>query len=549
MRLAVVSDIHGNLPALEAVLEDIHAAGADLTVNLGDIVSGPLWPAETAARLILASRDAGAVPLLRGFLETSGSAAGRMQSMALLAALGALDVAGVEAGLKDPDPAVRARAVRLATGFNSTRLRSAMAVLGEDANPWVRLELAFAIAAWPELERAPVIRTLLARGQKLVREAALHSVGGAVGLVFERRQDSPALEAATTDAVVRIIGRRNDPAAVQMVLRALAGAQGTVEDFETLEALAGGLKAAGSTLSAADPTGTLAPLLKRVSEEAVSGNGPGQAAAVDCLVYLPWSEARGPLAALLRTGSGGDAAAGAVRALGRIQDPGATDLLMEALPGLNRELRREAIAVLLRRGESTRRLLDALGAGNVSLADVSVDQVTQLRRHSDVAIRNRSRDLFGEAPASRAEVVNQYLSALEKPGTPERGAVLFQERCATCHAFRGVGVALGPDLASVVSNGREKLLVSVLDPNREVAPNFSAWMATTRDGSELIGILVRDSDASVTLKQAGGGEVTVARKDLVKLVPEGRSLMPEGLESGLTPSDLADLLAWLTAGR
>jgi predicted phosphodiesterase len=51
-RIAIVSDIHGNLPALEAVIAEIGAAGADAVVNLGDIVSGPLWPAETAARLM-----------------------------------------------------------------------------------------------------------------------------------------------------------------------------------------------------------------------------------------------------------------------------------------------------------------------------------------------------------------------------------------------------------------------------------------------------------------------------------------------------------------
>lgn len=52
MRLAAISDIHGNLPALEAVLADIARAGVDATVNLGDIVCGPLWPAETADRLM-----------------------------------------------------------------------------------------------------------------------------------------------------------------------------------------------------------------------------------------------------------------------------------------------------------------------------------------------------------------------------------------------------------------------------------------------------------------------------------------------------------------
>ena len=61
MRIAAISDVHGNLPALEAVLADIARCGADVTVNLGDIVSGPLWPAETAERLIALD-----LPTIRG---------------------------------------------------------------------------------------------------------------------------------------------------------------------------------------------------------------------------------------------------------------------------------------------------------------------------------------------------------------------------------------------------------------------------------------------------------------------------------------------------
>jgi predicted phosphodiesterase len=52
MRLAVIADIHGNALALDAVLADIAAAGIDRIVNLGDMVSGPLWPRETAERLM-----------------------------------------------------------------------------------------------------------------------------------------------------------------------------------------------------------------------------------------------------------------------------------------------------------------------------------------------------------------------------------------------------------------------------------------------------------------------------------------------------------------
>jgi hypothetical protein len=50
--MAVLSDIHGNLPALLAVLAQIDAEGITHVVNLGDIVSGPLWPRETAGRLM-----------------------------------------------------------------------------------------------------------------------------------------------------------------------------------------------------------------------------------------------------------------------------------------------------------------------------------------------------------------------------------------------------------------------------------------------------------------------------------------------------------------
>ncbi|SDR60624.1 phosphoesterase, MJ0936 family [Rhizobiales bacterium GAS191] len=47
MRIAVLADIHGNALALEAVLADVKRRGTDLTVDLGDCVSGPLWPRET----------------------------------------------------------------------------------------------------------------------------------------------------------------------------------------------------------------------------------------------------------------------------------------------------------------------------------------------------------------------------------------------------------------------------------------------------------------------------------------------------------------------
>ena len=56
MRIAVIADIHGNLPALEAILADIRCREVDRTINLGDCVSGPLWPREVCD-LVMARDD------------------------------------------------------------------------------------------------------------------------------------------------------------------------------------------------------------------------------------------------------------------------------------------------------------------------------------------------------------------------------------------------------------------------------------------------------------------------------------------------------------
>ena len=61
MRLAILSDIHGNLRTLEIVLADIKPRGADATVNLGDCVTSPLWPRETLDLL-----DTLSLPTVRG---------------------------------------------------------------------------------------------------------------------------------------------------------------------------------------------------------------------------------------------------------------------------------------------------------------------------------------------------------------------------------------------------------------------------------------------------------------------------------------------------
>jgi predicted phosphodiesterase len=61
MKIAAITDIHGNLPALQAVLADIDREGVDAIVNCGDTLGGPLESAKTADLLM-----ARGIPMIAG---------------------------------------------------------------------------------------------------------------------------------------------------------------------------------------------------------------------------------------------------------------------------------------------------------------------------------------------------------------------------------------------------------------------------------------------------------------------------------------------------
>jgi predicted phosphodiesterase len=91
MRLALVSDIHGNLPALEAVVADIRRRGVDQVLCLGDNLSGPLLPRETAQFLMASGWPVLAGNHERQILEWTPGSGGASDGHAV-SALGAAEL-------------------------------------------------------------------------------------------------------------------------------------------------------------------------------------------------------------------------------------------------------------------------------------------------------------------------------------------------------------------------------------------------------------------------------------------------------------------------
>ncbi len=136
------------------------------------------------------------------------------------------------------------------------------------------------------------------------------------------------------------------------------------------------------------------------------------------------------------------------------------------------------------------------------------------------------------------------------PASAERGRHVFfsaTAMCSSCHTAEGRGVIVGPSLGNIArSSDRAKLIQSILEPSREIGPLYGTKAVTMKDGSVISGVqAIKDGGGNLNLLQPGGTIVPAPRDQIVKVDETPVSLMPEGLELGLTVQDFRDLLAYL----
>ncbi len=153
------------------------------------------------------------------------------------------------------------------------------------------------------------------------------------------------------------------------------------------------------------------------------------------------------------------------------------------------------------------------------------------------------------APPPRSEALARYQAAFKLAADEGRGAAVFARNCQTCHQRQGQGHRVGPDLSGIAGRAPDALLVDVLDPNREVSPDYIALSLATTRGQVVSGLLAEETATTLKLRRADGIEEIILRSEIDELRSTGRSLMPEGLEQSISLQEMADLIAFLRAGR
>jgi putative heme-binding domain-containing protein len=256
------------------------------------------------------------------------------------------------------------------------------------------------------------------------------------------------------------------------------------------------------------------------------------------------------LSKLLDAQSSEPVQAAAIEALGKIRTREALDVLLASWKRLGPAQRAAAADVMMSDPQWTDLFLFAMEQGEIRPTHLDATRRQRLLQHDDPKIRERAAKLMARlVNPDRQKVIDAFAPAATLKGDPREGAEHFRQRCSTCHKLDGVGNAVGPDLASLTDKTPAYLMVQILDPNRGVEAKFTNYVLQTKSGQTLSGILSAETGAAITLLTPDGKSQTILRADIKVLRSTNTSLMPENLEAGLSPQDLADLLAYLrTAG-
>jgi putative membrane-bound dehydrogenase-like protein len=521
-------------------------------------------------RFALGQQHLSCVPLLLAVLRDSPNTLARLHS---LWALQGIDTTRAREGIArlatDPDPGLREQAIRadmhkhtfglptddlirlandgairvrfqatLALGELCRKQPAALEALGRIAardasDPWMRLAILSGLAE-TALKFIPLC------GQIAPSEGRSELLWQCAAIVGARNQ-MPELTSLIGTIADRSRGERSDAMAL------LAG-------------LADGLERAGKPLHGMvaapppqmqDSLARLAPLWPIACTTATSNRPvPERLAALDVLARGRPDLAEAIIPGLLAPDQPRDLQVAAARAVARAGRSSLADQALERWDSLALATRRELLSALAGSPALTEPLIRAMERRVIAPRELDVATREGLRRLADGALRNRAAAVLAKfAPPQRSAVIDRYQPALKLIGEPARGRDIFVRNCQSCHQHQGQGNRVGPDLSGIAGRAPDQLLSDILDPNKNVEPDYIVLAAATRRGQVYSGLLAEETATTVKLRRAEGVEDVLLRSEIEELRSTGQSLMPEGLEQSINPQEMSDLIAFLRKGQ
>lgn len=521
------------------------------------------WTRDTASRLLYQRQDRAAIAPLKKLAAESKSPLARTHAMYALDGLKALEATLVLARLDDADPRVREHALRLAEQFEANpAIRARLEKLIDDPDLHVRYQLAFSLGnVQGEMPARALSKLALRDGNdSWLRLAILSSTMkmNRAGDMFRLLLADQGFRSAahgkaflsTLAGQIGAANRKDDLAAVIKAIEGLPESDKTLSQ-EMVRSLVSKLPAGGRAQFAGGKTGTiLADLISEARKTAVDGKQEvgNRVAAIRTLGLDTFAEAKPLFDGLLQLRQPPAVQVAALETLARFDQAEVPALVLDAWPRLSPQLRASAAETLFARPAWINAFLDAVEKDKIGRGDIDPARLTLLQASPDAGIRSRAAKLFANVKlAKRQEVVDAYQKALTLKGDRERGKAIFKKECSACHQLEGVGHSIGADLSAIRDRGTEAIMLNILDPNREVKPQFLSYVLSTTSGRIVTGMITAETANSLTIRRSDNTDETVLRIDIDDLRSTGLSFMPEGLEKQIDLQGMADLLAYLNS--
>ncbi len=526
------------------------------------------WHRETAQRLLVERQSVASAPALRKLIvDSPDQPLAAIHAMWTLEGIKSLRFEDVSVGLDHPSEHVREQAVKLAEQHvgDYPQLRERLLAMDDDPALRVRWQLALTLGNLDDPRTAVSLAKLIRRDadnswmQTAIFTAPQHSVAIAIDLLKDSdlpkgSSEHSLAQAAVEEKLCELIAASGQPESIRQVASSLHKDDALNES--ALIGLASGAKRKGISLIGLLGANHAAVIkLERLFEKQSqiardeNANEELRLRAISRLGLLDYSKSSAGLLSLIGPPHSQAIQQTAIRTLGSYRETGLASLLIARLPQLTPLVQTEALNQLLARPERTLELLKAIQEQKLPSAWIGLTQRTALMQSTNAEIKRLANEIYNQVSASRAEVIAKYAKLSSVEDNPEasraRGQQVYAKHCAACHRAGSQGFEIGPHLETVKAWDRNKLLLNILDPNREVAPQSMAYTLLMQDSSVLTGMVSDETDTSLMLKRSGQPNQMILRNDIESLRNTGLSLMPSGMEEVITPEAMSDLITYL----
>jgi putative membrane-bound dehydrogenase-like protein len=512
------------------------------------------WQRDKAQQLLLWRADKTAIQPLKDLAQQSSNSLARLHAICTLEGLNALTPELLESALKDQNPGLRENALRLAEARYTPAIMKAASSLANDPSAKVRLQLACTLGEWKSREAGQTLAKLAVNDHSspftvaaIMSSALPHLETLVAGVnqrhalqVFSEPLFTTALGLNRRDLVAELlkpIFEQNEFGRYTAFLRLLDRRKSSVEEL---------IKAAPDDLLSKQLVNAKALFLE--AKRVVAGSGNQRFDAFALLTHDPANRegAMSQLAKEIKPSAAIEMQRAAIAAIAETGASNVPEFLLSDWSNHAPDSRAAILEALMRREAWAYDLLKSIERGAVSTSDLNAARRNRLLKNDSSRIRELATKVFNQpANSNRAKIVEDFRPAMQLTGNTAHGKEIFGKLCVTCHQREGIGNQVGPDLQSVIEHPSEKLLVNILDPNADVQPGFNAYSCGLANGEELYGLISAETATSVVFKFADGVSRTINRKEINTLRSSNLSLMPEGLEQGLSKQDVADLIAYV----